>query len=236
MREPGLAGLRIARGGEAVGEADLRRPAVLVGQCVERDAVGLAVEFRRQVFLRGAERLARLAFLGRVAPLHDEVVLRAVDAHAVPVALVREGADVAGMLGREPWREFDDDTAARQFQVDRVGGIQAAPVGGLRGVEHFLRGLGFWCVVGGGERRNGGGNQEGKQDRAHSWTSCGIGSPSVVAVRIPSGLSAAPGGDRWLLQERRKPRCLYGESIVASAAPAGQARLARLEPLLQAAA
>src|SRR3546814_1552387 len=90
MRHPRLAFGRVARGGEAVHEADLRRPSVLVRQRVEVEAGGGAFELGRQLRLRAAQRLARLPFLGRISPLHDEVVLRAVDAHAVPVALRSE--------------------------------------------------------------------------------------------------------------------------------------------------
>src|SRR3546814_1261433 len=77
MRHPRLAFGWVARGGEAVHEADLRRPSVLVRQRVEVEAGGGAFELGRQLRLRAAQRLARLPFLGRISPLHDEVVLRA---------------------------------------------------------------------------------------------------------------------------------------------------------------
>src|SRR3546814_17578541 len=64
MRHPRLAFGRVARGGEAVHEADLRRPSVLVRQRVEVAAGGGAFELGRQLRLRAAQRLAQLAFLG----------------------------------------------------------------------------------------------------------------------------------------------------------------------------
>src|SRR5690606_37741471 len=124
VRHPRLALGRVARRGEACHEADLRRPAVLVREGVEVEAGGGALEFGGTVRGRAAQRRGRLAFLGRVAPLHDQVVLRAVDAYAVPVALVGEGADVRHVLGRELRRELDHHAAGGQLQVDRVVRIQ----------------------------------------------------------------------------------------------------------------
>src|SRR5690606_25580478 len=96
VRQPGQAGLRVAGGGEPFGETGLRRPAVMVGQYGEVQAFGGAGELGRQLVGGGVGQrpgLGRVAAVG-IAPLHHEVVVRAVDAQAVVPARLRQCADV----------------------------------------------------------------------------------------------------------------------------------------------
>ncbi len=134
--QPGLVGLGIAPGGEAVAESHLRCIAVEIGQAGERrggaDRHG---EFRRYVGFCASQRLGLGLVLGRIAPLHHVVVLRADDGQAVEILLLRQGLDVGRVRGRETWRQFDHDPAAGHLQVKRVGRVQGTPVAGLRGGE-----------------------------------------------------------------------------------------------------
>ena len=70
-------------------------------------------------------------FGGRIAPLRNKTILHAQDRKAVPVVLVRERADVVGVQRRVHGSEFDHHAALRQIHVQRVVGIQRAPVGRL---------------------------------------------------------------------------------------------------------
>ena len=58
-----------------------------------------------------------------VAELHDEIVLRAIDAGAVPEAASRHRLDVGDVRRRESGRQFDDHAPAGQFHVQRVGRV-----------------------------------------------------------------------------------------------------------------
>jgi len=130
MRQPDLAGLRIASDPESIGHADHRCVAVVVGDARERHRVGpghreLALEFG----FCGLERTRLRFVIGlRVAPLHDIVVLRTEDGEAVEIAFACECTDVHGMLRCQPGREFDHDTAAGEFQIQRVLRVGLAPV------------------------------------------------------------------------------------------------------------
>ncbi len=170
MRGPGQVRLRVACRRETLREADFRRPAVHVRQFREGQAFGGAGEFGRKFGLGLAQRfgLGRVFAVG-VAPLHDEVLVRAVDAQAVPVAAAGQGADVGCVRRCECRREFDHDAAAVEFQVERVLGVEAAPVVRRRRVEHVLHGQRLERLVGDGGRRVLAGrereHQQGRQQR-----------------------------------------------------------------------
>jgi len=110
------------RGSRAAGKpsANQRREGKLV--CRAR-------EFRVQGFLRAPEG-ARVV---RVAPLHDEVVLRTHDGEAIEVALVHQRLDIGDMQRSKRGIELDDHAAGGQLQIQRVLRIEAAPVGALGG-------------------------------------------------------------------------------------------------------
>ena len=176
MRQPGGAGLGVAPRREAIDEANLRRPAVAVGQAVEPEASRSAVEFGRQFPLRRSQRsrLGRVIAIG-IAELDHEVVLRAVDAQPVPEMFMSEDPDVGDVLGGEPRCQFDDDAARFQFQVQGVRRVQRAPGVGGCGIDDFLRAPvlgGFRCDgrCRGEQGRQAEGQQTGKQQGA-----CGHG-------------------------------------------------------------
>lgn len=75
----------------------------------------------------------------RVAELHHEIVLRAIDAQPVPEALMRQRTDVGDVLWRELRRQLDDDPPGIQFQVQGAVRIEHAPRTGRRAVENLLR-------------------------------------------------------------------------------------------------
>mgnify|MGYP002147930357 CR=1 FL=1 len=99
-----------------------------------------------------------------VAPLGDVVVLHTQDGQAVPVALVRQGADVGRMARREARCQLDQHLAravGRQVHQQGVLRVQRAPVGGGRTLQHLGHGgrCGWHRLVGGG----GGGRAAGDQ-------------------------------------------------------------------------
>ena len=136
MRQPGLVVLRVATGRHALGEADLRRITIGIGQTGERG--GIADRhgvFGNQLRLGRAEGLGLgLSVLGlgivvvRVGPLHDIVVLRTHDRQAVVIALPDQGTDIGDMLGRVTGREFDHDAPTGEFEIHRVLRIERAPI------------------------------------------------------------------------------------------------------------
>ena len=90
---------RLARRREAVHEADFRSVSVRIRQELKAQLVRRAREFRARVFCAlPSERV-----LSGIAPLHDEVVLRAHDRQAIEVALVHERLDVRDMLAARTW-------------------------------------------------------------------------------------------------------------------------------------
>ncbi|KAG1393922.1 hypothetical protein G6F59_014269 [Rhizopus arrhizus] len=165
MRQPGLAGLRVLADREAVYEAGLRRPAIPVRQHAHLQAGAGAFEFGRQLACGAAERLGLGRVIGvGIAELHHEVVLRTVDAGAVPEVFVGEGPDVGDMARGELRRQFDDHPASRQVHVQQVGRVRRAPVAGRRRVEDLLR-----AAVGRGrvgQRGQQAGQGEGGQGKA----------------------------------------------------------------------
>lgn len=101
-----------------------------VAQAVQRQAFERNRELGRQLTAGAAERAGSFGRLGvGVAPLHDVVVLRAQDRQAVEVALVRQRADVGGVLRGEARRELDHHLAARERangDQPRGHGVEAA--------------------------------------------------------------------------------------------------------------
>ncbi|MNM64297.1 hypothetical protein D3C81_756870 [compost metagenome] len=164
MRQPGLAGLRVLTDREAVDEAGLRCPAIAIRQHTHLQTAVGTLEFGRQLALRAAERLGLGGIVGvGIAELHHEVVLRAVDAGAVPEVLVGEGLDVADMARSELRRQLDDHPPGRQVHVQQVGRVRRAPVAGRGGIKDLLR-----AAVGRGRAGHGGqqaGQGEGGQGK-----------------------------------------------------------------------
>src|ERR1700683_1490310 len=82
MRQPFLAGGRIARHRPAVDEADLRRVDIPVLQWVK---CRRALQRAKELWRRGANSRTGIALAVRIAPLHHVVVLHADDVQAVEV-------------------------------------------------------------------------------------------------------------------------------------------------------
>ena len=103
MRHPYLSRGWIARDRETVGETDLRRPAVDVGQPVERHARAVAGELRRQFVLRVRRKCRALAGSSASASPNctTKLSLRTVDAGPVPETALRQRLDVGDVVRRE---------------------------------------------------------------------------------------------------------------------------------------
>ncbi len=140
MRQPGLAVLAVLAHREAVDETGLVGPAITVGQQADLEPLAVALELGRELARGAAERLCLGGIIGvGIAELHHEIVLRAVDALAIPEMLVGKGLDVGHVLRRECRGQLDDDAAGRQVHVQQVGRVGRAPVTVRRGVQYLLR-------------------------------------------------------------------------------------------------
>lgn len=90
--------------------------------------------------LAGERRVFRI----RIAPLHDVVVLHAHDGKSIEVMFARERLHVGDVARCEGRRELDDDTTGREFEIERVLGIEWLPVRGLRRCVHLGHGHGLF--------------------------------------------------------------------------------------------
>jgi hypothetical protein len=140
VRQPGPARFRVARHRQAVGEADLRRVDVAVGQRRKGKLLAdAALEFGRERAARLAQRTRLgLVFGVRIAPLRDEAVLHAQDRQPVEVVLARHRAEVRRVQRRVGGGEFDHHASGGEVEVQRVVRIERAPVGRLGGFEDLL--------------------------------------------------------------------------------------------------
>ncbi len=167
VRQPGV--FAVAGHGEIAGETGPCGPAVAVGQGGEGQSARGPLELGGQVGLRAAQRprLGRVVGVG-IAELDHEVVLRTVDAGAVPEALACQGADVVGVFRREFRRQFDDDATAVQVHVQQVVGGWRVPVAVRRSGEDFLHAAVLGRRIGGQHRQRGQrqGQGQGQQGRA----------------------------------------------------------------------
>ena len=149
----------------------------------------------RPVLLRvnSAGSLGLVPF-GRVAPLRDEVVLDAVDAHPVPVAALRHRLDVGDVRRSEVLCQFDHHAAVVEVHIERACRIEVAPIAGLGAVEQFLHravavvrgGLGHG-LGGEGTGEQGGGERGGF--RCDAWGHAGT--LLVVGRRFCPGSTAS---------------------------------------------
>ncbi len=134
MGQPCFARGGVAPGWETLAEPDLGGVTVAVRQRLEgQRRCHLDRELGRQ-FVAGR---AQAALAVRVAPLHDEIVLGADDGKAVEVFPARELAQIVRVLRRKGRGEFDHHPALRQLQVERVFGVEGAPIGRRGGRQDF---------------------------------------------------------------------------------------------------
>ncbi len=133
MREPGFAPRRVPAGGQSLAESRLGRVAVAIRQRRERQP---RARFHRELGRQRLPGAAQAALALRVAPLHDEVVLRPDHGQPVEVLFAHEGADVGDVLRRECRRQLDHDAARRELQVERRLRVERTPVRGRGGCQH----------------------------------------------------------------------------------------------------
>jgi len=169
VHQPGLARFRIACDRKSIAESHFRRVHVAVGQSGEgHPRCNVAFEFRHDGGLGLAERTRRVrgmfGFGCGVAPLRHEAVLHAQDRECVPIVLVRQRADVLGVQRRIGRSKLDHHPPFRQIHVQRVVGIERAPVGRSGCIQHLLHRRRRFRGRRGGSRRYRCSGQKGCRD------------------------------------------------------------------------